>query len=583
MNAPQFITRTERVDDIPLLLAQMRKLGLAELMDEHFAAHGNWQGLSLGQVASGWLSYILSAGEHRLNHVESWAERLLITLRTGLEAEVRALDFSDDRLAALLDYLSEDEAWERFEGQLNGSVLRVYDLSAERVRLDTTTVKSYVGVSEEGLFQFGHSKDHRPDLAQLKISQSVLDPLGIPVTTTVVSGERADDPLYIPEIEKVQASLGTPGLLHIGDSKMSSLETRTYLAQTNDYYLCPLSAVQVPPLELEHLLEPVWRQEQALHTVYRPQSEEPREQGEPAPALAEGFVYEQTLQAQVEGETREWLEQRLVVRSFKHAERQQKALDSRLEKAQAEIAELNVRGRGRKVLEAQPLTAKVDHILAKYRVSGILMPSYHTEVRTRHKRAYKERPACMIEQREPTVHTDKDPLAYQHLVRSLGWRVYVSNDLRLSLDEAVLAYREQYLIERGFSRYKGKVLGLTPLYLSSEDRIKGLIRLLSIGLRVLCLLEFKVRKALREQGEKLAGLYRGNPKRATASPTAESMLKAFEWLSLNEIDLDGTQHRCLSPLSATQQRILELLDFPVTIYLALTGQFGELRSEMSEP
>nr|VFJ56686.1 MAG: hypothetical protein BECKFM1743C_GA0114222_101821 [Candidatus Kentron sp. FM]VFJ58039.1 MAG: hypothetical protein BECKFM1743A_GA0114220_102071 [Candidatus Kentron sp. FM]VFK11594.1 MAG: hypothetical protein BECKFM1743B_GA0114221_101961 [Candidatus Kentron sp. FM] len=57
MDTQQFSTRVERVDDIPLLLAQMRKLHLPELLDEHFRAHGNWQGLSIGQVTCGWLSY----------------------------------------------------------------------------------------------------------------------------------------------------------------------------------------------------------------------------------------------------------------------------------------------------------------------------------------------------------------------------------------------------------------------------------------------------------------------------------------------------------------------------------------------
>jgi transposase len=81
------------------------------------------------------------------------------------------------------------------------------------MRIDSTTAKSYVAVTEDGLFQFGHSKEHRPDLPQLKINQAVLDPLGLPLSTTVVSGERADDPLYGPEIRKVQASLGPQGVL----------------------------------------------------------------------------------------------------------------------------------------------------------------------------------------------------------------------------------------------------------------------------------------------------------------------------------------------------------------------------------
>ncbi|VFN03172.1 MAG: hypothetical protein BECKG1743D_GA0114223_107862 [Candidatus Kentron sp. G] len=142
----------------------------------------------------------------------------------------------------------------------------------------------------------------------------------------------------------------------------------------------------------------------------------------------------------------------------------------------------------------------------------------------------------------------------------------MSNDLQLGLNEAVLAYREQYLIERGFGRYKGKILGLTPLYLSSDDRIKGLIRLLSIGLRILCLLEFSVHKALIARGEKLSGICRGNPKRATVRPTAETILKSFEWTTLTEAHINGAKHFFLSPLSVTQEKILDLMGLPV--YLA---------------
>ncbi|MEI6414345.1 MAG: hypothetical protein WCP34_08810, partial [Pseudomonadota bacterium] len=63
--------------------------------------------------------------------------------------------------------------------------------------------------------------------------------------------------------------------------------------------------------------------------------------------------------------------------------------------------------------------------------------------------------------------------AYEETVRGLGWRVFVCNDPELGLGEAVLAYREEYLIERGFNRLRGNILGLTPLYLTSTTCIKG--------------------------------------------------------------------------------------------------------------
>ena len=182
-----------------------------------------------------------------------------------------------------------------------------------------------------------------------------------------------------------------------------------------------------------------------------------------------------------------------------------------------------------------------------------------------------------------TVSTSRAATAYDNTVRCLGWRAFVCNDTELDLGEAVLAYREEYIVEHCFNRFRGKILGLTPLYLTSTTRIKGLIRLLSIGLRVLCLVEFTVRKALQEQDEKLDGIYAGNPKRATVRPTTEMMLRAFIGIHLVTVNFDGTDWRSVSPLNAVQSRILALLGFPAAIYQALAGQSGEVASKMGEP
>ena len=50
------------------------------MLDEHFPTHGNWQGLSLGNVTVVCLAYILSEGDHRLNSVRGWAVGLLLPL-----------------------------------------------------------------------------------------------------------------------------------------------------------------------------------------------------------------------------------------------------------------------------------------------------------------------------------------------------------------------------------------------------------------------------------------------------------------------------------------------------------------------
>jgi transposase len=191
---------------------------VVELIDQHFSTNGNRTGLSLGQMCVIWLTFILTQADHRLNQVEPWVAEHQITLARCLGCAVQARDCTDDRLATGLDYLSVSAHWVPFETALNQTVIRVYDLRSDQVRIDTTTAAAFI--TPAGMFQLGYSKDQRPDLLQLKISLSVLDPLGLPLTTTVVAGNCADDPLYLPEIRKVRQSVGLSGLTYIGDCKL---------------------------------------------------------------------------------------------------------------------------------------------------------------------------------------------------------------------------------------------------------------------------------------------------------------------------------------------------------------------------
>src|SRR5712692_8803816 len=293
---------TERVDDIPLLLEQMQRMGLPALFDDHFPTHGNWRGLSLGWVTTIWLSSILSRGDHRLVHVEPWVANRLWTLRATTGQAVERLAFTDDRLEIVLRCLHDDTRWAAFESALNQHTVRVYELPTVRVHVDSTSASAYATVSAAGLFQFGHSKDYRPDLPQVKVMQAVLDPLGMPLATDVVSGERADDPLYMPCIERVQASLGRRGLLYVGDCKMASRDTRARIAAPGDFYLCPLPQVQLAEGEFDAALEAIWHGEQALSPVVR---EGPKGQPE---LIAQGYEYPVAMSQKGDGQVEHWSE-----------------------------------------------------------------------------------------------------------------------------------------------------------------------------------------------------------------------------------------------------------------------------------
>src|SRR5438046_2080495 len=109
----------ERIDDVPLLLAQLERMQIQPLLDLHcYPPHGNWQGLSLGWVVTLWLTHILSQGDHCLNHVEPWAVGCLETLRQCTGQPVHRLDLADDHLAVVLRTLADEDRWAACEAAL---------------------------------------------------------------------------------------------------------------------------------------------------------------------------------------------------------------------------------------------------------------------------------------------------------------------------------------------------------------------------------------------------------------------------------------------------------------------------------
>ena len=140
---------------------------------------------------------------------------------------------------------------------------------------------------------------------------------------------------------------------------------------------------------------------------------------------------------------------------------------------------------------------------------------------------------------------------------------------QLTLADAVLTCRDEWLIERGFHRLKGVPLSLDPLFVKRDDQVIGLTNLLSIAVRLLTLLEFVVRRQLKQNQEQLVGLIANNPKKGIDNPTTERLLKTFDNVTLTIVNLPGQIIRHITPLSALQIRILELLGLPSDVYSQL--------------
>jgi len=294
--------QVERLDDIPVILGHLQKIRIQAIIDQVIETHGNWQGLSPGWVITIWLIHILSEHTHCMDRVQNWVAKRLHALQELTGQPLTELDFTDDRLALCLCMLSQTEHWHEIEALLGRHLLRVYRLREEpTVRLDATTGTVNHNPDSHTLFQVGKAKNGQYE-TQYKMMLASLDPLGLPLAVDIVSGDRADDPLYLPCYRRVKHVLPESGVLVVGDSKMSALHTRATIVAEDDFYLIPLAHLKDEPGLLEELLTPWADREDEIERVFLPEDlPEDGQAPNPELALACGFEVSRTRQAKVAG------------------------------------------------------------------------------------------------------------------------------------------------------------------------------------------------------------------------------------------------------------------------------------------
>jgi transposase len=576
--AEQLSLTHERVDDIPLLLGLMQRLRLPELLDCHLGNHGHHQGFSNGWLATIWLAFILSEGDHRKSTVQEWAERHRFTLERFVGLPLRPVEFNDDRLGIVLQYFAKTPAWEALEAQWWPATTQVYRVEMTGVRLDSTTSYGYHTPTPDGLMQLGHSKDHRPDLPQFKLMAAAVEGSGQWLACDVLPGQRADDPLYLPLIARVRALLRQLGILYTGDSKMAALATRADIVRHGDDYLTILPRTGENKEVIEAGIAAVVEGEQPAHLLWEP----PRRPGEEPRLLGYGYEVTRELAASVDGERVAWPERLQVIRSVELARSQGAALGTRLGKAEAALEALTPPpGRGkRQFLEEGALRQAVEEVLTRHQVTGLLRVSWEREEKTVTRfvgpgRGGPERPTRPeVKVRYRITQVEREEAAITAAEYRLGWRVQVTSRPmeRLSLAETVIHYRGGSCLEGGgFHRLKERPLGIRPLFVQRDDQIVGLTRLLTLGLRVLTTLEAQVRQRLAEAEETLGGLNVGQPRQETAQPTAKGLLQALvrAEITLTHVKIGEQQHWHLTLLPELLLRVLDFLGLSPALYTRL--------------
>jgi len=561
---------TERVDDVALLIGQMVKRGLPEVLDRPIPRHWTQRGRRWGWTAVIWLASILTEGAPRNVAVETSLQGMHHTLSHLTAQVIEPLDLSDDRLSPLLAHVSKATYWHQIERDLHARSIEVYALSQDVLRCDATTVSGAHEVTAGGLVQFGQSKDE-PTRPQIKVMLGSLAPLGIPLATGVLSGERADDGFYIPLIERMRTGLNKTGLLFVGDCKMSALDTRAYLARHQDGYVSPfpLTGATAEAMDAWIIVGVTKGEAGECERIGRPHDR--GHQG----LTAEGYECERTCGAPDGNGAGS--ERVLGLRSPRHAAQQAAGLEKRRRHAETQRAALTPpRGRGkRQSTDETMLVEAIDLGLKEHRVVGLLSLAWEKQVEQttqdvgRGRGAGHREKRVLQQTRYHITHIARQADTIAALSQRGGWQAFVTKagQKRLSWQEAVVCSRNAYRVERIFHRLKSR-RHIAPLFVKRNEHIEGLTYLLTLGVRVLTVMEFVLRRSLQNDQVKLPSLHPENKHKRTDTPTAERILTAFADISLTIIKNVAGEDilRRLTPLSGVQEDLLQRLGCGALLY-----------------
>jgi len=568
-----------RLDAIPLLLGVLMQMEIPQLYDREIGDHGLHTGLSGGWMLTIWLTFILSQADHTKYKVEEWVARHQVLLTRRTLQIISSSEFSDNRLSSLLSRLSKPERWERFEDALWKQSVDVYQIEMESVgglysaHVDSTTACGYHEPQPDGLMQRGHSKDHRPDLAQLKLMTVATHPHGHLAVTQVSSGNTADDGLYLPIIARARAIFNRLGMLYVGDSKMAALVIRATITHAGDYYLTVAPLTGETALCLPGWIEDAMSGAQPTVQLYNHAGR----------LIGRGYELERQCRAKLaigqDGQVEPFTfsERVQVFRSDAHAARQFKALGQRLQLAQAELLALTPKPRQgrRQVRDETSLEAAVNAKLKQHGVEGLLKVEWRIEQKVEYRYTGRGRPSASSKQQEVMEHRCQITKVTRHQEavaakrERLGWRVQLTNaPAVIPLQTCITHYRGNWCGERNYHRLKSQPIGIDTIFVRKDDQLTGLTYLLTLAARVESVIEFQVARGLKEENKQMKGLYSGLPQKATPTPTAVAILAAIarSEITLTQMEWQDKTTFHLTPLPGLLLEVLHYLNLPLSLY-----------------
>ncbi len=492
-----------------------------------------------------------------LYRIAEWATPIAPAALGLSAAEKRSLN--DDRIARSLDALASPRARSLFF-RLALHTIKQFELDTGRIHHDTTTVTfhgQYKTSVREPRITHGMNKDHRPDLKQLVFGLNVTADGAVPVSHDIFSGNRTDDTVHRGNVDRLRQLLGRDDFIYVADSKLCTGKNLKHVASYGGKFVTVLPRTRAEDKRFRNKLREGstvrWRRLLELNSSRR-KSDPP-------------VVYWTTA-----GEPNETKEGYRIVwcRSSQKADLDARVRETALQKAEAELFDLNARLNRGRLRKRTPINKEIKRVLRSYDCQSFITVSIcsHVQIHTKRLRPGRPRkndPVKEIRTRLFHLELRRDKNALKAEARTDGVFPLVTNltDRQASKKQVLLIYKYQPYVEKRHALFKSE-LGVAPVYIKKPHRAAGLIHATFLAMMVDALIERALRQGMQREGiEALPILPEG---RMSKTPTTARLLEMFSDVSWYEFERGGETVTFPIKLSALQRQLLCLLEIDPAAY-----------------
>ena len=498
--------------------------------------------------------------------VSGWAQQQVPKLLGLSPRQVASLN--DDRVGRCLDRLFDADRSSLLFSIL-AYIVKEFGVHLDELHNDSTTITffgAYENASKESTrrgketraITFGHNKDHRPDLKQLLFILTASADGAVPVQFNVGNGNLNDEKTHITTWELVSKLRGTVDFMYVADSKLATKENMAHIASRGGRFISVLPRTRAEDKafrELQHEGRIEWLE---IHNKRD-------ERGE----VADVYSVATETSATAEGYRLLWFHstRKDDLDSASRSKKIDRALDSLIELRQ------KLRSPRTRYTQEPKVREEVAKRLAEHgaerwftvHIDKFEQEDFKQERRgrpgknMRYVRQVKTRFDILWELNAENIAAD---------ARQDGIFPLVTNDQELPIEEVLLTYKRQPLIEKRFSQLKTDY-AVAPIFLKSVARIEALLTIYFLALVVQALLERELRRAMKKQRVHSLPLYA--EERDCRAPTTRKVIDTFENVHSHKLTHGESDDPTyfVTELSPLQTDILSLLRVPPSDYSSI--------------